>query len=158
MRALPILSTSDKEAAFFLILGYVSCCMFGVSLGVALPEIMIEFSINETQGGWLYSASLWSTAVLLVPSGYLADRFGQKRLLLWGYLLAIIGVAGFAFSQSYLGCLSALLTAGAGVGLVVPPYYAMVGILVISRLLSSARFSPSPGMEPACRHRSRIRR
>jgi len=96
-------------------------------LGVALPQVMVEFSINETQAGWLYSASLWSTAVLLVPSGYLADRFGQKRLLLWGYLLAIIGVTGLAFSQGYLGCLSALLTAGAGLGLVVPPYYAMVG-------------------------------
>jgi len=127
MRALSRLPASDKEVAFLLFLGYVSCCMFGVSLGVALPQVMVEFSINETQAGWLYSASLWSTAVLLVPSGYLADRFGQKRLLLWGYLLAIIGVTGLAFSQGYLGCLSALLTAGAGLGLVVPPYYAMVG-------------------------------
>ena len=127
MRAVSRLPASDKEVAFLLFLGYVSCCMFGVSLGVALPQVMVEFSINQTQAGWLYSASLWSTAVLLVPSGYLADRFGQKRLLLWGYLLAIIGVTGLAFSQGYLGCLLALLTAGAGLGLVVPPYYAMAG-------------------------------
>ena len=101
--------------------------MFGLSLGVALPEIMADFSINVTQAGWLYSAPLWSVAILLTPSGYLADRFGRKKVLLLGYLLLTIGTTATGFSRGYFECLAALVVAGAGLGLLVPPYYGMVG-------------------------------
>ena len=127
MRASSMPSALDRGGLTLLFLGYVSSSMFGLSLGVALPEIMHEFSINVTQAGWLYSAPLWSIAILLTPSGYLADRFGRKRVLLWGYLLLVIGVTATGFSRGYLDCLAAFMAAGAGVGLLVPPYYAMVG-------------------------------
>jgi len=120
-------STLDRGGLILLFLGYVSSSMFGLSLGVALPEIMMDFSINVTQAGWLYSAPLWSVAILLTPSGYLADRFGRKRVLLLGYLLLTIGATATGFSRGYFDCLAALVGAGAGLGLLVPPYYAMVG-------------------------------
>jgi MFS family permease len=127
MRASPAVSTVDRGGLVLLFIGYVSSSMFALSLGVALPEIMVEFSINATQAGWLYSAPLWSVAILLTPSGYFADRFGRKIVLLWGYLLLVIGVTATGFSRGYWQCLAALVTAGAGLGLLVPPYYAMVG-------------------------------
>jgi len=127
MRVSSTLSTLDRGGLALLFLGYVSSAMFGLSLGVALPEIMAEFSINVAQAGWLYSAPLWSLAVLLTPSGYLADRFGRKRVLLSGYLLLAVSVIATGFSRSYFECLAALVGAGAGLGLLVPPYYAMVG-------------------------------
>ena len=127
MRASPAVSTVDRGGLVLLFLGYVSSSMFALSLGVALPEIMVEFSINATQAGWLYSAPLWSVAILLTPSGYFADRFGRRIVLLWGYLLLVIGVTATGFSRGYWECLAALVTAGAGLGLLVPPYYAMVG-------------------------------
>ncbi|WP_455284713.1 MFS transporter, partial [[Eubacterium] cellulosolvens] len=127
MRVSSTPSTLDRGGLALLFLGYITSSMFGLSLGVALPEIMVEFSISVTQAGWLYSAPLWSLAILLAPSGYLADRFGRKRVLLWGYLLLVIGVTATGFSRGYWECLSALVGAGAGLGLLVPPYYAMVG-------------------------------
>jgi MFS family permease len=119
--------TLDRSGLILLFLGYLSSSMFGLSLGVALPEIMRDFSINVTQAGWLYSAPLWSVAILMTPSGYLADRLGRKRVLLLGYLLLTIGVTATGFSCSYFECLAAFVAAGAGLGLLVPPYYAMVG-------------------------------
>ena len=127
MRVSSAASTLDRGGLILLFLGYISSAMFGLSLGVALPEIMTEFSINAAQAGWLYSAPLWFIAILLAPSGYLADRFGRKRVLLWGYLLLVIGVTATGFSRDYWECLGALVAAGAGLGLLVPPYYAMVG-------------------------------
>jgi MFS family permease len=127
MRVSSTVSTLDRGALILLFLGYVSSSMFGLSLGVALPEIMVDFSINVTQAGWLYSAPLWSVAILLTPSGYLADRFGRKRVLVLGYLLLTIGATATGFSRGYFECLAALVVAGAGLGLLVPPYYAMVG-------------------------------
>jgi len=127
MRVSSTLSTLDKGGLILLFLGYLSSSMFGLSLGVALPEIMRDFSINVTQAGWLYSAPLWSVAILMTPSGYLADRFGRKRVLLLGYLLLTVGVTATGFSHGYFDCLAVLVVAGAGLGLLVPPYYAMVG-------------------------------
>lgn len=120
-------STFDREGFFLLLVGYVCFSMFGATLGVALPELMLEFSISETQAGLLYSASLLSTAVLLIPSGYLADRFGHKTLLISGYLLLAIGVTAMSSSGGYLEFLVALVVAGGGAGLLIPSYYTMVG-------------------------------
>jgi len=127
MRVPSRFSTFDREGVVLLFLGYVCFSMFGATLGVALPELMPEFSISETQAGWLYSASLLPTAILLTPSGYFADRVGRKTLLLSGYLLLAIGVTAMSFSRGYLECLAALVTAGAGAGLLIPSYYTMVG-------------------------------
>lgn len=44
-----------------------------------------------------------------------------------GYLLLTIGATATGFSRGYFDCLAALVGAGAGLGLLVPPYYAMVG-------------------------------
>jgi len=127
MRVPSKFSTFDREGVVPLFVGYVCFSMFGGTLGVALPELMLEFSISETQAGWLYSASLLPTAILLIPSGYFADRVGRKTLLLWGYLLLTIGVTTMSFSRAYLECLAALVAAGAGAGLLISPYYTMVG-------------------------------
>lgn len=127
MRVSSTLLALDRAGLVLLFVGYVSSAMFGLSLGVALPEMMAEFSINVTQAGWLYSAPLWSLAILLTPSGYLADRFGRKRVLLSGYLLLAISAVATGLSRNYFECLVALVGAGAGLGLLVPPYYAIVG-------------------------------
>lgn len=117
----------ESRSVFLLLLGYASFSMFWLSLGVALPSIMLEFSINEVQAGLLFFARILPSIVLLTPAGYLADRFGQKRLLLVGYLLICFGVIMLSESQGYLACLSYLVIAGAGGGLVGPTYYSMVG-------------------------------
>jgi MFS family permease len=88
---------------------------------------MSEFSINEVEAGWLFSAYALSMVILLPLSGYLADRFGQKKLLLYGYLLSALGVTSMGLSQSYIGCLASYLVAGAGAGVLNPAYFSMVG-------------------------------
>jgi len=113
-----------------LLLGYVTFSMFRLSLGVALPDIMAELSISELWAGVLYSAPLWSTATLLTPAGYLADRFERKNVLLFGYLLLGLGMVGLSFSSNYTNTLAFLALAGCGAGVLVPPYYSLVGELL----------------------------
>ena len=103
-----------------LLLGYITFSMFRLSLGVALPDIMAELSINELWAGVLYSAPLWSTATLLTPAGYLADRFERRNVLLFGYLLLGLGMAGLTFSFNYTNTLAFLVLAGCGAGILVP--------------------------------------
>ena len=45
-------------------------------VGVATPTIMREFGLSKVTMGWSASAFNWSYALLQVPGGWLADRFG----------------------------------------------------------------------------------
>jgi len=116
-----------RRAITTLLLGYTAFSMFRLSLGVAIPDIMVELSIDELKAGILYSTPLWSTAALLTPAGYLGDRFERKSILLLGYLLLGLGVMGLALSSSYSNTLAFLLLAGAGGGILVPTYYTLIG-------------------------------
>jgi MFS family permease len=118
---------SKVSAVVILLLGYITFSMFRLSLGVAIPDIMVEMSIDELRAGILYSIPLWSTAALLTPAGYLADRFQRKKLLLLGYLILGLGVIGLVFSSSYFATSASLLLAGVGAGILVPSYYTLIG-------------------------------
>lgn len=117
----------EVSAVTALLLSYITFSMFRLSLGVAVPDIMVELSIDEFGAGALYSTPLWATAALLTPAGYLADRFGRKGVLLLGYLLLGLGVMWFALSSSYFNTLIFLALAGVGAGFLVPSYYSLVG-------------------------------
>ncbi|MGI8991981.1 MAG: MFS transporter [Bryobacteraceae bacterium] len=50
-------------------------------MSIAGPGIMNEFGLSETQMGGVYSAFLISYALLMIPGGRLADRFGPRVVL-----------------------------------------------------------------------------
>lgn len=57
-----------------------------------------EMSLSPPQIGWLLSAFFWSYALGQVPSGWLSDRFGGRRMLavyivFWSVFTALMGVA-----------------------------------------------------------------
>jgi MFS family permease len=110
-----------------LLFGYFTYSMFRLSLGVVIPKMMNELSIDELKAGFLYSTPVWSSIVLLTPTGYLGDRFDRKTLLLIGYLLLSLGVLGLAFSSSFSDTFAFLLLAGVGGGFLIPTYYTLVG-------------------------------
>lgn len=101
--------------------------MFRLSLGVAVPSIILEMGINEFQAGILYSIPLWSTAVLLTPAGWMADRFGRKKLLMLGYLFLASGVSFFGCSLNCSFSVISLLLSGLGSGILTPSYYSLMG-------------------------------
>ena len=83
-------------------------------LSAAAPRIQAEFSLSPLQMGFVLSAFFWSYALLQLPAGYLADKYGQKKTLgfavvWWSLATALTGVAtGF---KSLVG-----LRIGLGVG------------------------------------------
>lgn len=75
-------------------------------LSAAAPFLTEEFSLSETQMGIILSGFFWSYALLQIPAGWFADRFGQKKTLgfaviWWSVATAVTGLAtGF---KSLLG-------------------------------------------------------
>lgn len=75
-------------------------------LSAAAPYITKEFGLNAAQMGVILSGFFWSYALLQVPSGWVADKIGQKKTLgfavaWWSLSTAVTGLAtGF---KSILG-------------------------------------------------------
>ena len=68
-------------------------------VGTATPAIMREFGLSKVTMGWSVSAFNWSYALLQVPGGWLADRFGSRLVLAaamawWSVFTAATGVVG----------------------------------------------------------------
>lgn len=80
-------------------------------LSAAAPYITEEFNLTPGQMGIIMSGFFWSYALLQLPSGWAADKYGQKKTLgfavvWWSVATALTGLAtGF---KSLLGLRVAL--------------------------------------------------
>jgi len=59
----------------------------GSSVNIALPSIGKEFSMDAISLGWVATAYLLASAMLLVPLGRIADIHGRKKLFILGILI-----------------------------------------------------------------------
>ncbi|AOB31515.1 MFS transporter [Bordetella sp. H567] len=104
-----------------IILG-VMCLMYFISyidrvnISVAAPMIRQEMGLTSTQLGLVFSAFAYPYAVMQIVGGWLADKYGPKRVLI--VLSLIWGVAtlatGFAGSVGMLVMMRFLLGVGEG--------------------------------------------
>ena len=53
------------------------------NISVAAPSIAKEFSLSKIDLGLVFSAFIWAYAIGQIPGGWLADRFGPRRVLLF---------------------------------------------------------------------------
>jgi len=97
-------------------------------MSIAGPEIIKEFSLSETGMGAVYSAFILSYALLMIPGGRLADRFGPRRVL------AVSGMGAALFTGltalgarpglgSLLGVIPAFVLVRLGLGGFTAPLY-----------------------------------
>ena len=93
-----------------------------VNLSVAGAKLTEEFSISNVQLGLVFSVFLFGYALFQTPAGWLADRFGARRVLtggiLWWCVFTALTAAiprGFAGVIAYLILLRFLLGAGEAV-------------------------------------------
>jgi MFS family permease len=68
-------------------LGWVSLYLVRMGIAPLLGMIMEEFHISYATAGSLFSAIFYSYTIMQLPSGYLGDRFGRRKILIFGTLL-----------------------------------------------------------------------
>ncbi len=73
----------------------------GAGIALLLPSIRKELALSFTQGGTLAAANIFSYALLQLPAGYLADRFGLKRIFLMGGFGTTSLLLTFGFITNY---------------------------------------------------------
>ncbi|WP_417430271.1 MFS transporter [Kiloniella sp.] len=72
-----------------------------IAFGVMAEPLTIEFGLTATTLGTLASFYYYSYVVMQVPVGVMADRFGPRKLLTTGAIVAAIGTAIFALAPNY---------------------------------------------------------
>ena len=70
-------------------------------IGVALSEIMLEFSTELGAGSWLVIAYLITIASLQPVAGKLGDRLGRRPMIIGGLIYFGIASFGAAFASSF---------------------------------------------------------
>ncbi|MFO7773626.1 MAG: MFS transporter [Dehalococcoidia bacterium] len=74
------------------------------SVNVALPSIGKDLALDAVTLGWVATAYLLSSAVLLVPFGRIADIYGRKKIFVTGMVIFTVAsfFSGLASSGSML--------------------------------------------------------
>jgi MFS family permease len=115
--------------------------MFGLSvmsyfdrtiMSIAGPAMIKEFRLPATGMGTVYSAFTLGYALLMIPGGRFADRFGPRRVLTVMALGSAFFTALTAFGAkpglgSYLGIIPALILVRLGFGCCTAPLYPTCG-------------------------------
>jgi MFS transporter, ACS family, glucarate transporter len=81
---------------------------------VAAPTIQNEFGFTLVEMSWILTSFSWTYALLQVPAGWLAERFGPRRMLYWANLLWSLLTAATPLGGSFAGfaAIRALLGVG----------------------------------------------
>jgi MFS family permease len=103
-----------------LVFGWICNYVVRMALSPLLEPIMAEFGLSHAQGGFLFSVFFYGYVAMQVPAGFLGDRFGRKRVLVFGILL----VAGAAVVTGLSRTLVVLALARLLTGLAQGMYFA----------------------------------
>ena len=111
-----------------IMLGTFMAVLDSTIVNVGLPKIMASFGVGIDKIEWVITAYMLSMAVMLPTSGWLADKFGYKRLYFMGLLMFTLGslFCGMSYDENTL-ILSRIIQ-GLGAGTIQP-----LGMAIITR-------------------------
>lgn len=101
-------------------------------LRIALVPLFVVEVLGEGPGaaGLALTAFAVGNISVVIPSGYLSDRLGRRKLLIFGLALAAVSTALVGFTTSLTVFLVAAYIAGAATGIFISPQQAAVADVV----------------------------
>ena len=110
-----------KVASLIFLVSFVAY-MDRVNLSVATPVIMQEFGFNKIDMGFLQTCFFAGYALMQVPGGILADRFGLRKTGTFAILWWSLFTGLTAFAQGKFSFAASRLAFGLGEGPVFPSH------------------------------------
>lgn len=97
--------------------GWLFMSGFRIVLPAILPQIKADFAIGNAEAGFALTVLWLLYASLQFPGGVIADRTGERPLLITGAFLAVLSFATFFFAPMFSVFLLACALFGMGAGL-----------------------------------------
>jgi AAHS family 4-hydroxybenzoate transporter-like MFS transporter len=92
----------------------------------SMPRLIREWHIEKITVGWIFTAGLFGLMVGSIIYGWLGDRFGRKRALIWGMLwFGVLTLATMA-ARDVPELIVLRFLAGLGIGGALPNAVALV--------------------------------
>lgn len=111
-----------------IMLGTFMAVLDSTIVNVSLPKIMSSFGVGLSSIEWVITAYMLAMASMLPTSGWLADKFGYKRVYFAGLLLFTIGSLLCGMSTNITMLIVSRIIQGIGGGTVQP-----LGMAIITR-------------------------
>nr|WP_300311424.1 DHA2 family efflux MFS transporter permease subunit [Halomonas sp.] len=103
-----------------VLLGTFTVSLNNSALNLAVAELMNTFQASAVLVSWVVTLFLISMGMTMPMTGYLADRFGKKRIYLLGLWLFLAGSLAGAAAQGLGGIIVARGIQGIAAGLMIP--------------------------------------
>jgi len=98
----------------------------GTVVNVALPSVQHSFNATGTQLQWVVESYALFLSSLLLTAGSLGDRFGRRKMFLWGVVLFAFASLGCGLARHIGELLFARCLQGIGGALLVPNSLALL--------------------------------
>lgn len=111
-----------------IMIGTFMAVLDSTIVNVGLPKIMSAFGVGVDKIEWVLTAYMLAMAVMLPTSGWLADRFGYKKMYSFGLTLFTIGsfLCGISNEENML--IISRVVQGLGAGVIMP-----IGMAIVVR-------------------------
>ena len=119
-------ASAGKIALVFLRLATTLAIIDATIVNVALPPISRALGLSLAAGEWVVSGYGVTLAALLISFGRLADRFGQRRLLIAGIVVFAGASLACALAPSGAFLVGARLVQGAGAAAILPAVLSII--------------------------------
>jgi DHA2 family multidrug resistance protein len=111
-----------------IMLGTFMAVLDATIVNVGLPKIMSSFGVGLDTIQWVVTAYMLAMAAMLPTSGWLADKFGYKKVYFWGLFLFTVGSLFCGLSTDENSLIVSRIIQGLGAGTVQP-----LGMAIITR-------------------------
>jgi fucose permease len=86
-------------------------------LGPIIPDIIESFNLSIGLAGFLPFSFFVAYGVMSIPSGILVEKYREKLIILWAFMLAFAGAIIFALIPGFSVALSSLFLIGIGMAM-----------------------------------------
>lgn len=83
-------------------------------LGALNPSVSESFDLSETMAGFLPFSFFIAYGVMSIPAGFMVEKYGEKKLVIFAFSLALIGSILFANIPTFGVFIFSLFTIGTG--------------------------------------------
>ncbi|MGW8316360.1 MAG: MFS transporter [Bacteroidales bacterium] len=114
-------NNSTPQRSYFKV-GLVILIFFVISfftniLGALNPSVSESFNLTKTMAGFLPFAFFIAYGIMSIPSGFLVEKYREKKMLMAAFLLSLAGAVVFAVFPSFRIYVISLFTIGAGMAM-----------------------------------------
>lgn len=131
-------SAQGRYVLLATVLGSGLALLDGTIVNVALPRIGASFDASLTALQWTVNAYAFTLAALLLLGGSLGDRFGRRRVFLWGVVWFALASAGCGAAPNIGTLIGMRALQGVGGALLTPGSLAILQAVFVREDRSTA--------------------